>query len=186
MIIYSITPDVERYQQLCYDEKEFNSRFSELTFNGEPKLSNWMPPHVEWIVGPPIGSERKKGYIKPDVAYLAGDLALNPKAISHLKPLLNNEAEFLPITVDSEQWAILNVTNMQDVIDKANCRYKIRPDGKVGRMLKMALDKSKLTNGKLFRPIGRSAGIFTSDVAGSFKEIVEHHALTGLLFDEYK
>jgi hypothetical protein len=185
MKIYSITPDVEQYQQLCYDEKEFTARLSELSFNGDAKLKNWKPPHVQWIEGPPEGSARKKGYIKPDVAYLAGDLALNSKAIKQLKPGLITEAEFLPITVDGEEWAILNVINMQDVIDVANSRYKIRPDGKVGRMLKMALDTTRLTNAKLFRPVGKPARIFTSDTPGSFKKLVEQGRLSGLLFEAF-
>jgi hypothetical protein len=50
----------------------------------------------------------------------------------------------------------------------------------------MALDKSKITNAKLFRVSGKPSRIFTSNVGGSFKEIVERNALSGLLFDEFK
>ncbi len=184
MKIYSINPDVERYQQLCYDEKEFNLRYSELTFNGDPKSQSWKPPHVEWIEGPPVGSTRRKLYIKPDIAYLAGDLALNTKATNLLRPLFGAEAEFLSISVDNEEWTLLNVTNMQDALDKANSRYKIRSDGTVGRMLEMALDKTQITNARLFRLVGKPSKLFTDDTPDSFKEIVEGNKVTGLTFDE--
>jgi hypothetical protein len=186
MKIFLVTPNVERYYQLCYDEEELKERFPDLYLEGEPKADAWKPPAVEWITEPPIGSRRTEAYFVPDIAYLGGSLALNPKATGIIRTHFADEAELLPITVGDEPWTILNVINLQDILDTANCRYKIRSDGTIGRMLKMALDKSKITNAKLFRVAGKPSRIFTSDVAGSFKSMVEDHALKGLLFDEYE
>jgi hypothetical protein len=78
------------------------------------------------------------------------------------------------------------IINMQDVLDKANCRYHIHSDRTVGRrIIRAAFFKDKINNGKLFKVTGRKIKMYTSDAQGSFKEIVESHGLTGLEFDEY-
>lgn len=191
MQIYTIQPDVERYRRLYSTEGDQMSkeRFAELSFNGKPKEGNWTPPHLKWIKNEHVTGPAKRTYEKthkiPDIAHwYTGALILNPKATSLLKPAFGKEAEFLQVPVEDEMWTILHVTNMQDAIDMANCRFKIRSDGTVGRMLKLALDKTKIKNAKLFRLVGKTVKLYTSDGPGSFKEIVEKNQLTGLSFDE--
>lgn len=184
MIIFNIIPDVDRYKQLAYDEKEFELRYDDLKFRGEPKSDTWSPLSVEWIEDRPSSSLHREPYVTPDIAYIDGDLAFNSKATSILKPFFTEEAEFLPIKVKNEEWAILNIINIEDALDKANCRHKIRSDGTVGRMIAIAIDKNRVENSKLFRLNMRGLKKFTSDTPGSFKEVVEKNGLTGLKFEE--
>ncbi len=191
MHIYRIHPDVERFKQLSDTEPEDmpDSRIMELVFDGKIKADNWNPPNLEWIVGTDLEGPDRHTYDKhhkiPDITHCyPGCFVLSPKAASILMPVFEEEAEFLPVPVENENWVIMNVTNMQDALDKANSRYKIRSDGTVGRILEMVLDKSKITNARLFRLIDKPAILFTDGSPGSFKEIVESNKLTGLTFDE--
>jgi hypothetical protein len=181
MKVYGCYPDVDKYRQLVDLESEEVSeeRFEELSFDGIEKADNWNPPFLKWIV------EDEPEEI-PDIAYWCpGTLVLSARATEVLRPIFSDVAEFLPVPVEGDEgWSALNVTNMQDAIDKVNSRYKIRSDGTVGRLLEMAIDKSKITNGVLFRIAGRHMYLYSSDVPGSFKEIVEKNDLTGLEFDE--
>lgn len=143
---------------------------------------------LRWIVGANTELTNKDTYDHdhaiPDIAYWApGSLVINPRATEILKPHFEAEAEFLPVTVEGEKgWTILNVTNMQDILDKANSRYHIYSDGTVGRMKAAAFFRDKIENGKLFRVTGLTSYFYTSDSPGSFKEIVESKELTGLEF----
>lgn len=182
MEVFSIIPDVERFKQLHYGEELLESRFQELMLNGDLKSDTWEKPFAKWIEDKPSGSMRKEPYRTPDIAYIGGELALSPKAANILRPLFSDVAEFLPISVNGEDWTLLNISNFQDVFDQANSQYKIRPGGKVGRLLKMAINKTKLTDSKLFKIVGKRSGWYTDDSPASFKDIVEQHHLMGLKF----
>ncbi len=181
MIVYACIPDLQPYKQLLDLEniKMPKTRFDELDFQGTSKAENWNPPSLKWIIDDESESEQI-----PDIAHWrVSTLVLSPKANKVLKPLFGNEAEFLPVPVENEEgWTILNVTNMQDIFDEANSRYRIRPSGEVGRLLKMAINKTKLTNGKLFKIVDHDTYICSSDIPGSFKDAVEKNKLTGLKF----
>lgn len=194
MRIFAISPDVKRYKNLVDNEPESisNERFEQIMFAGtKSKIDTWTSLSLSWIIGADTQLVNKDTYDQdhaiPDIAYWSpGCLVLNPKSTEIIKPNLMNEAEFLPVTVEGEKgWMILNVVNSQDILDKANCRYRIRSNGKVGRMIKAAFFKDKITNGKLFKVAGRKIQIYTTDIQESFKEIVESHHLTGLKFFEY-
>jgi hypothetical protein len=193
MQMFAIIADVERYKQLfdIESDKMTNDRFMELAFHGNRKSEKWTPPKLRWIVGEGIEGPEKETYDKthaiPDIAHwYPGCLILNPKATEILKHSLSSEAEFLPALVEGEKWTILNVINMQDVLDKANCRYHIHSDGTVGRrIVRAAFFKDKIANGKLFKVVGRKTQMFTNNEPGSFKELVERNGLTGIFFDEY-
>jgi hypothetical protein len=182
MEIFRIIPDVERFKQLNFGDEQLESRFEELMLHGEPKGDAWQKPFAEWIEDRPSGSRLQGPYKTPDIAYIGGELALNPEAVDILKPLFSDLVEFLPVSVHGGEWALLNVCNFQDVFNQANSQYNIRPSGKVGRLVKMAIDKTKLTDGRLFKIIGKRSGWYTDDGPDSFKEIVERNGLSGLKF----
>lgn len=192
MKIFEISFDVVHYKQL-YDttpEDVAADLLDEYLFWGVAKPSNWKTPTLRWILGEDTNDPNKDTYDQrhkiPDIAYWGPTaLVLSPRATKIIKPLFIEEAQFLPVPVEDEEgWTVLNVTNLQDILDKANCRHQIRPDGKVGRMIEMALDVTKFTNDKLFKIKDKVTHPFTSDSPGSFKEIVEKNNLTGLEFLE--
>lgn len=194
MKIFRVEPDVERYKGLVDNEPVSISkeRFDQLSFsNGQSKIDSWKNLSLRWIIGENTELINKDTYDQdhaiPDIAYWTpGCLILSPNATEIIKPSFIDEAEFLPVGVEGEKdWTILNVLNMQDVLDKANCRYHIHSDGTVGRRIKaIALFKDKITNSKLFRISGLTSYYYTSDSPGSFKKIVESKGLTGLKFTE--
>lgn len=194
MKIFNISPVVERYKGLVSNERKpiSNERFKQILFvDGISKSNSWTHLSLRWIVGANTELVDKdtydQDYAIPDIAYWApGCLVINPKATEILKPNFKSEADFLPVSVEDEKgWTILNVTNMQDILDKTNCRYHVHSDGTVGkRIIKAAFFRDQITNGKLFRVTGLKPFLYTSDMPGSFKEVVESNSLTGLEFAE--
>ena len=95
-----------------------------------------------------------------------------------IKPGFQKEAEFLPVTVVREDWYVFNIINAQDAVKNI-----IKTDLVTTWSDKITFDKNRMTNAKLFR-VDKQVRTFTSDVAGSFKEIVENNNLTGIEFKE--
>lgn len=79
-------------------------------------MSDWDPPRIGRYVDP-----RSDGVVEgplTDVCALSIYLALTGKAAGQFGPLLGGLGELLPIEVGDESLALVNVTNVADVLDE--------------------------------------------------------------------
>ncbi len=118
---------------------------------------------------------------------MPSSLIVNPNTQELIAPVVNDVAELLPIPFNNETWYLLNVHNIIDALDKENCKYKIRKNGEVGRMLEIAFFANRIPHAKLFMvPEKRSTYYFaehhSDDSETDFKNIVEKNNLFGIEF----
>lgn len=174
MAVYVATPAVDRFWQLSLDENVLNENLGALRFNGSPRGPEWPTLEADWI--------EDDAEQKPDIAHmLSGSLVLSPRATETLRGPLGGLAEFLPVTVQGEQWSVLNVLNKLDVLDREKSKLSMRSNGAF-RVTDPVLDESKVIDGRLFKCEGLSVPILTTDGEGTLKSLVESNGLTGLEF----
>jgi len=153
---------------------------------GIKKTDNWMSPSVEWFDDD--GRNLSK-YKNPDISYISvpSRLIVSPHVRELIASTINDVAELLPVSFGTKIWYLLNVYNIIDVIDKANCKYKIRKNGEVGRMLEIAFFANKIPHAKLFTiPEKRSmiyfAEHYPDDSENNVKNIIEKNNFFGIKF----
>lgn len=97
---------------------------------GSPvNMDDWDPPRIGRYVDP-----RSDGVVEgplTDVCALSIYLALTGKASGQFGPLLGGLGELLPIEVGDESLALVNVTNMADVLDEEKSVIWSMDDGSV-------------------------------------------------------
>jgi len=153
---------------------------------GIKKADCWMAPSVEWYDESDSNIEK---YKKPDISLIShpGSLILSPYASDIVKPAISGVAELLPVSFNAEIWSLLNVYNVVNAVDKENCQYKIRKNGKIGRLKKLAFLSEKIPHAKLFKvPENPASNYFAEhhqdDSENNFKKIIEKNNLFGIKF----
>ncbi|MCF6256951.1 MAG: hypothetical protein L3K25_11760 [Gammaproteobacteria bacterium] len=188
MIVYSIQADRANKKIFVMPPVGSKNRVGDIDdFNtGVKKSDNWIPPSIEWFDGD--GRDLNK-YKDPDISYISvpSRLIVSPHTQKLIAPAVNDAAELLPIPFNGEIWYLLNVHNVIDAIDKENCKYNIRKNGEIGRMLKIAFFPGKTPHATLFTvPEKRSTYYFAEhhpdDSENNFKNIVEKNNLFGIEF----
>ncbi len=128
-------------------------------------------------------------YKDPDISRISvpANLILGPHATSLVKDVVSDVAELLPVPFNDEVWSLLNVYNVIGAVDKSNCQYKIRKNGKVGSLQKLAFYPDKVPHAKLFKVPENPTSVYFAehhpdDSADNFKNIVEKNKLSGIKF----
>ncbi|PCI11846.1 MAG: hypothetical protein COB71_11055 [Thiotrichales bacterium] len=188
MIVYSIQTDKANKKIFVMPPMNNKNRVGDIDDfdTGIKKSGNWVPPSVEWFDDD--GRDLNK-YKDPDISYISvpSSLIVSPYTQELIAHAVKDVAELLPIPFNNEAWYLLNVHNIIDAVDKENCKYNIRRNGEIGRMLKVAFFAEKIPHAKLFTvPEKRSTYYFAEhhpdNSENNFKHIVEKNNLFGIEF----
>jgi len=151
MIIYSLSLDPENKKIFVLEERNISLLEGKSDINvldtfisrGKKKADHWHPPTIKWFDDD--GRDLDK-YKNPDISYFGSSASLifSPHASSLVKKSVCGMAELLPVLFENEAWCLLNIYNLIEVVDRPNCQYKIRKNGKIGRLLKLAFLPDKV------------------------------------------
>lgn len=111
------------------------------------------------------------------------DIAVNEKAKNVFSKAFKNNIEFLPIEVidESEKWYLINVLNMVSAaLDKNKSEYKIKKDGKQGRLIKPVFISNNIPDNSIFIFPEAPSTLMTK--GSYFEEVIKENSLTGLSF----
>ncbi|GAA5445404.1 hypothetical protein Misp06_03607 [Microbulbifer sp. NBRC 101763] len=173
MNIYEISADIDHYQILVpVDENDYDG--SNLWVNGQLKLSSWHAPTMRW------SEKEKESELAPDIARInPGFYAFSNKAIGALGPLIEEFGELLKLPVDGKMYYAFNPTAIIDCIDQEKTEWRINRQGKRGRLIKIALTKSKLGNEEIFQLPEIHSKLYVTE---KLMEAIKEHNISGLVF----
>lgn len=178
MYLLSLIP--EKYKGLDIPENESYLDYDCLRWAGRSKIESWKKPRLAWF------EDEFSSHTAPVADFTAfggGPIALSSKAYLVLKKLFSNQAEFLP-TIGPEsddEWRLLNVINVLDIMDTSKSKYEIYSSGKVGKCSHAFLNEPSQEN-KIFQVSGYFPFVF---IDGEVKQAIESAGLTGALIREY-
>lgn len=181
MKVFRIVPDVNKFQSLLPKDEQIWAT-DRLTFDGTPKLPDWVPPPM-YVLEPNL----KRGNF---ISLCPGAFVVDDAAHEALRDLLEMSGELLPIGDTSSDQFVVNVTGCFNVLDDANTKwvYGASTGAKI-RIERYAFHASRFTEVPLFKiPETCRGDILTvsglKDPEDEFKHRVESAGLTGLLFEE--
>lgn len=119
-----------------------------------------------------------KGKSIPDIALFQGRLFLGSKAYEVLKPLIENDGEFLPAVYQLGQGYIYTPLRVAEDIDALD--EKLSRKNEWGDVENLAFDETKVADWTLFR--ARFNAYCTLQCQEAVKDAVESAGLTGLSF----
>lgn len=175
MNTYLLTFDAEHHR-LLVPEREEDLDGSNLWIDGSRKLSSWRTPEMRY-------SERQGQETVADIAQITpGFFAYSEKAVEALGSLLRDSGELLPFAVEGASLFAFNPQNEINCFDEAASEWRIRRDGSKGRLVKVALDTSKVAPsvGVFQVPELIQTHVFATE---KFRETYFKNGLTGLIFE---
>lgn len=178
-MIYLLSVMPEGFKELDLPEGKDYMDYNCMRWNGESKLNQWKSPEVVWVEDEFTSPNDQVADL---TKFMGGAIALSENAYQVLQPIIGAQAEFLPITRDSEQWYLLNVLNVQDLMDKSRSKYKIYEDGHVGPCTHAYINDPRQTDASIFLVKGYFPNIF---INANIKTEIEKAGLTGGLIREY-
>lgn len=122
-MIYSIHPDIEKFQLFSIDGKFARKALGEDTmfhFDESPISYSdvWKPMELEFYI-----SGKQKTLPIPDISQHYGRLFLNEKAYAALKDILESCGEFLPVFYAGETGYLFNLLALEDnALNKDLCK----------------------------------------------------------------
>ncbi len=178
MTIYLFSLMPEGFKELTLPDGETLLQHNCLRWAGESKLATWSSPELVWLEDDlSENSDQDADFLK-----FHGAIVCSKKAVAVLSPIVADQVEFLPVTIDGEERCILNVINVLDLMDKSKSKFKIYSDGKVG-MCEHAYLNQPDEQQHIFKVAGFMGRTFIDD---ALKHEIEKHQLTGTLIRDYK
>lgn len=180
MKIHMLYEDVNKFQMLAFEGMEQLS-LEELTFDGRPRLAHWKPPGA-FVYKPRL----KRG----NFLALGGcsTFVVDATAAEELADLLEKSGELLPLTVNGEQFYVVNVTQCFDVLDHDHTKWKHRSKRSSIDRFAFCADRLSVVSPLFKIPENNRSDILTieglKDPQDEFKARVEQKGLKGLKFIE--
>ncbi|GLS24314.1 hypothetical protein [Marinibactrum halimedae] len=119
-------------------------------------------------------ADEKKGI--PEICAVQGRLFLSLKAYTILKPLIEKDGEFLPLTYEYGEAYFFNPLRIADDVDALDTKLSCKNEW--GDLENLAFHEEKLKDWKVFRT--RFDGFYTLQGTQSFKDTIEKSGLKGL------
>lgn len=178
MYLFSIIP--EGFRELVIPQNETYASYDCLRWGGKSKADTWKAPNLVWLKD---SFTSESDAIADFTGFGGGPIAVSEKAYQTLKDVFEGQVEFLPtIGPDSnENWRLLNVTNVVDIMDVSKSKYEIYPDGKIGACTHAYLNEPDSGN-KIYRVKGKA---ILELIDEETKNIIESAGLSGVLIREY-
>lgn len=181
-MIYRLNLDINNYLGIFVDEDELDDKVGDILYpEGYPIADDWEET-PEGSLYDASGKERSS-LDTPDIASWVGNLALSPKAFTAIGEHLTAYGEFLPVTINGEDWQVLNITHTRndDVIDTDKSEQDL--SGGIYMGLKaLAFNEDRLDKELIFRcKYDQGVGQFATE---AFKTLIEENHLSGIIFSE--
>ena len=172
MTIYRIEPDVDNFRSLLPVDAKLTEH-GLLALDGTTKISAWNTP-IEAVVDNADAPE-------PDIYdFGAGNLLLHDISWQLLKPHLEPDCEFLPVTWYGRIGYVVNVVGHSACIDPKQTKWVIgRESGKRIRIEKYAFLDDQVPSNLLFKIGERPFELFC---IARFRNLIESNGVTGLAF----
>lgn len=178
-MIYLLSVMPEGFKELDLPEGKDYMDFNCMRWNGESKLKQWKSPEVVWVEDEFTSPNDQVADL---TKFMGGAIALSEKACEVLQPIVGAQAEFLPVVRGDEQWYLLNVLNVRDLMDKARSKFKIYEDGHIGPCTHAYIREPDDRNNSIFLVKGYFPNIF---ISVKVKAEIEKAGLTGGLIRDY-
>jgi len=178
-MIYLLSVIPEGFKELDLPDGQSYIDFNCMRWNGESKLDQWKSPNVVWVEDEFTSPKDEVGDF---TKFSGGAIALSEKAYQVLKPISGTQAEFLPVNKGDEQWYLLNVLNVQNLMDTARSKFKIYEDGRIGPCTHAYINPPDSNNVGIFLVKGYFPNIF---ISSNVKDEIEKAGLTGSLIRQY-
>ncbi len=183
-MIYKLKYDFENSALISIDGLELAKKMPSLRpkFFAQPKAQRWVEPEATLY-----RSEHFKGdvLIAPDVSiWSTGVLTLNAHAYKVLQPSLAKAGEFLPLSIDGEQYYLFNILYIvPDVaIDKENAVDVIDSGVHYG-LDNVAFNEEYLSSNGILVFKTNTDRLLHSYCTSTFKELYENKGFKGMRFD---
>lgn len=178
MSIYKLRYKLKTFLSVHIDSVEMREKMGKVIYpNGESLTSQWKPVEGRFYNQFDNSDNGKM----PEISDWAGNMVLSPKAYQILKTPLSDFGEFLPVTLNSEQWHIFNTTHIQNEIDHSDSENEVM-DGMIMGVSKLKFHDSKLKDVLISRTdFDRRMSVFAND---KFKKLIEGHHFEEILFRE--
>jgi len=153
-----------------------------LSWGGKSKLSAWKPLKLIWQE-----DEDQLTNMTDKVAdftgFGGGPIALSDRAYNVVKDILKDQVEFLPTIGpnDDDQWRLLNVTNLVDIMDVSKSKHRIHSNGTIGTVTHAYINEPPPDN-NIFSVQGNPTLVYINKKT---KSAIESANLTGVLIREW-
>lgn len=187
MKVYEIYPDADRFQELSFDDKNYD--LNQLKFFKGSKNGMWIQPKNWYIPNLLAG---KSDFISVDGT---GEFAIRKETADLLRSHFPPSTEEIKLTYKEVGLYLVNITYLSECLDYDESEYAtINDDPKdlssAYRVEKYVFDKNKFSEYSIFRlKAGKILSVSTYCYEGvkpnpeeEFKYFVEKHKLTGLRF----
>lgn len=180
MKVYLIRCDVNHYQDILACDPKSRS-LEDVGFFGQPRADSWQD--CGYYIQKP--NDRRGGFFGN--VHGIGSFIIDSKTYDLVGDLLEMSGELLPIHFDGEDFFVVNVTNVVNVLDHSRLVWRYEPGS--GPIDQYAFFGNRIPEAPLFKvPDQNSVKIFTHsgrlDPEDEFKGRVEKHGIEGLIFEE--
>jgi hypothetical protein len=181
MTLYSIYGDTDHYRNIRFDRKQSREVFGrdvhdqfDVNYEAKPYIDIWQPLDIEFDDDEP----RLSGDLIPDMFEHNGRLFISQKAYDALKPLLENDGEFLPVNYDNGQDYFFNPLSIAENVDGLDVNRSIKNEW--GDIENTAFHEDRVKNFMIFRcNFDNHRNAYCQE---ELKAAIEHAGLKGVFF----
>jgi len=182
MALYSVYTDTKTYRYIGFDSKQSREMFGknihdqfDVNFEAKPYADKWKSPfNVDFS----DDGSSFHGDIMPDISEHNGRLFLSPKAYDVLKPLIENDGEFLPVTYNEETGYMFNPLSIAETVDGID--ETLTQKNEWGDLVNLAFYEDKVKKFAVFRTnVDDHMSAFCQQ---SVKDAIENSDLKGVFF----
>ena len=178
-MIYMLSVIPEGFRELVIPENASYADYDCLRWAGQSKAPTWTPPNLVWLEDDFTSKSDKVGDF---TKFGGGAIVLSPKAREVIESVVGDQAEFLPTKgPDNDEWWLLNITNVLDIMDVSKSKFEIYEDGEIG-LCEHAHLNEPVPSQKAFVVKGYAPYLFVNE---DVKSAIDGAGLTGSLVREY-
>jgi len=182
-MLYTMILDYNKYLALAWDKKQIASLVGDMRSSMEKRIDMWNAPvSFKGVFNEPLkvhfpkNTKDDRSCEVPDIAAFQGRLFLNPKAYEVLKPLINNDGEFLPAMYEQGKGYIFIPLRVAEGVDGLDTNHSRKDEW--GQVVNLAFHEEKVKDWNVFR--AEYNDYDTLQCQQVVKDAIEKACLTGL------
>ncbi len=184
-MLYTMILDYNKYLVLAWDKKQITSLVGDMRSSMEKRIDMWNAPvSFKGVFNEPLkvtfpkNSKEDLACKIPDIAAFQGRLFLNPKAYEVLKPLIENDGEFLPAIYEQGAGHIFIPLRVAEDVDGLDTDLSKKDEW--GQIENLAFHENKVKDWNVFRTAYNDYD--TLQCQQAVKDAIESADLKGLYF----
>lgn len=183
-MLYTLIYDSKNYREFHFDQNQivrildqegYSDIEHRIDVNGEPKSFKYLVKEPLILTFPIIEKADKNKKI-PDIEVSSGRLFLSEKAYQVLKPALENDGEFLPVTYENGQGYFFTPLHVAEDVDAINT--ELSQENGWNYFDHLVFYEDRVKEWSLFRM--RHDGYRSVFCSNEIRQIIEDKQLTGL------